>query len=162
MASSAEHGVNPVWHTGARRSELLRARAEDVDFVAKVITIREKKRARGTLTTRRVPMSGFLESILREWIAGREGKTLLFGKGEKEVIVQTAQEVFRNAVAGSKWEIIQGYHTFRHSFISACASRGVDQRFIQEWVGHMDEKTSRRYRHLAPSTQRDAINLVFD
>src|SRR5208337_2462379 len=42
-------------HTGARRSEMMRAERQDVNFAGGVITIREKKRVRGRLTTRRVP-----------------------------------------------------------------------------------------------------------
>jgi integrase len=44
-------------HTGARRSELIRMRVPDVDFVGEVVTVREKKRVRGQLTTRRVPLT---------------------------------------------------------------------------------------------------------
>jgi hypothetical protein len=39
--------------------------------------------------------------------------------------------------------------------------KGVDQRLVQEWCGHMNEATSRRYRHLWPSTQAEAIKSVF-
>ena len=148
-------------HTGARRSELLRARAEDVDFTSSVITIREKKRSRGKLTTRRVPLSGFLEEVLRNWLTSRHGRPLLFGKGETEVAVQTAQEMFRKTLDGSKWELIKGYHVFRHSMISACASKGIDQRFIDEWVGHCTEQQRKRYRHLTPSAQKSALRDVF-
>ena len=68
---------------------------------------------------------------------------------------------FNRVLAGSKWERIRGLHTLRHSFVSACASMGVDQRLLQQWCGHMDEKTSRRYMHLYPSTQQAAIDKVF-
>jgi ribosomal protein S4E len=34
-------------------------------------------------------------------------------------------------------------------------------RLVQEWAGHMNEATSKRYRHLYPSTQQEAINRVF-
>src|SRR5213083_1170681 len=63
----------PVWiypmcvmaaHTGARRSEMLRAERQDVDFEAGIITIREKKRVRGKVTTRRVPISSRLKEAL--------------------------------------------------------------------------------------------------
>ena len=57
---------------------------------------------------------------------------------------------------------IRGLHCLRHSFISACASKGVDQRLVQEWAGHMNEATSNRYRHLYPSTQQEAISRVFE
>ncbi len=40
---------------------------------------------------------------------------------------------FKRVLAGTKWEGMRGLHTLRHSFISACASKGVDQRLVQEW-----------------------------
>jgi len=148
-------------HTGMRRSELIRAQAVDVDFSSGIITVREKKRVKGQLTTRRVPLTKFIEALLREWIASRPRATFLFGKGTEMITGQAAQELFRAAVVESKWELLSGFHTLRHSFVSACAGKEIDQRLVQEWCGHMDEKTSRRYRHLWPSTQRDAIGKVF-
>jgi integrase len=68
---------------------------------------------------------------------------------------------FKRVLAGTKWEMMRGLHCLRHSFISACASKGVDQRLVQEWAGHMNEATSKRYRHLYPSTQQEAIKGVF-
>jgi integrase len=69
---------------------------------------------------------------------------------------------FKRVLIGTKWEKMRGLHTLRHSFISACASKGVDQRLVQEWAGHMNEATSKRYRHLYPSTQQEAIKGVFE
>jgi integrase len=68
---------------------------------------------------------------------------------------------FKRVLTGTKWDGMRGLHTLRHSFISACASKGVDQRLVQEWAGHMNEATSKRYRHLYPSTQQEAIKGVF-
>jgi integrase len=67
----------------------------------------------------------------------------------------------KRTLAGSKWQVVPGWHCFRHSFISACASKGVDQRLIDEWIGHGTEEQRRRYRHLYPSTQQEAISRVF-
>jgi site-specific recombinase XerD len=72
-----------------------------------------------------------------------------------------ANHHLRRTLMGSKWEILHGWHTFRHSFISACASRGVDQRLVESWAGHMSKQTSRRYAHLYPSTQQQALASVF-
>jgi site-specific recombinase XerD len=69
---------------------------------------------------------------------------------------------FKRVLWGTKWGQMRGLHTLRHSFISACASKGVDQRLVEEWAGHMNEATSRRYRHLWPSTQQEAISRVFE
>jgi integrase len=68
---------------------------------------------------------------------------------------------FRRTVNRGSWSMIPGLHCLRHSFISACASKGLDQRIIDEWVGHQTDEQRRRYRHLYPSVQQAAIKSVF-
>ena len=148
-------------HTGARRGELLRAKQEDLDRTAGVLTRGEKKRVRGTRTTRRVPLSGPRRAELTRWQADRGSRPYLFGLDEGPLAVQTAQKVFGRVLKGSKWSVLTGWHVQRHSFVSALASRGIDQRLIDEFVGHQSEAMRRRYRHLYPSTQAEAIRLVF-
>jgi integrase len=186
-------------HTGARKSELLRMGVGDVDFVACVITIQEKKRAHDRRTTRRVPLSTSLATILKGWISIHPGGSYLFsqsaemyrskkrsrttghrwkdrptatgarlvGIAQRElpgilaVTEDEAADHFKRVLAGSEWSMVRGYHTLRHSFISACASRGIDQRLIDEWVGHQSEEQRRRYRHLYPSVQAAALRSVF-
>lgn len=148
-------------YTGARRSELIRALQEDIDLKNNVLTIREKKRARGSRTTRRVPISPPLAKTLKEWLRHRRGCLYVFGAGEGPLAVQTVHKGLRRVVSKSKWSVVKGWHVLRHSFISACAAQAVDQRFIDEWVGHCSEVMRRRYRHLYPSVQAAAINRVF-
>jgi integrase len=172
----------PVWlypmcvmaaHTGARRSEIVRAERQDVDFETGVITIREKKRARGKVTTRRVAMSSRLRAALAA-LPTTNGR--LFGK----LSLQAVQKGFMRVVgkhpsaaknpktksrkqAGrrTKWSVMKGYHVLRHSFISALANKGIDQRIIDELVGHQTDAMRRRYRHMYPQTVADAIKQVF-
>jgi integrase len=187
-------------HTGARRSEIIRALVADVDFKGNTVLIREKKRARGKRTTRRVPLTPLLNGVLKDWLNEHPGGPFLFchgdvvsrskrrspttgHKGEKTrasgqkdrmaTIRQRSQPAasaltrnevhdhFKRTLASSKWDVIRGLHCLRHSFISACASKGVDQRLVQEWCGHMTAEMSRRYAHLYPSTQQEAIKRVF-
>jgi len=148
-------------HTGARRSEMIRARLEDIDLAAGVITIREKKRARGTRTTRRVSVSTMLASTLKPLLKRQAGKSYLFGEGDQPLSVQATHKAFWRALDGSKWSVIKGWHTLRHSFISACASKGLDQRILDGWVGHQTDEQRVRYRHLYPSLQEAAIRHVF-
>jgi hypothetical protein len=56
---------------------------------------------------------------------------------------------------------LRGWHALRHSFCSNCAAAGVDQRLIDAWVGHTTEGMRRRYRHLLPNQERQAIQTVF-
>jgi integrase len=72
-----------------------------------------------------------------------------------------ARHHLKHTLAGSEWEVVRGYHVLQHSFVSACASKGVDLRMLQEWCSHMSPEMQRRYMHLYPSVQADAMRSVF-
>ena len=162
-------------YTGARRAEMLRALVSDVDLDAQTVLIREKKRAKGRTTTRRIPLTPTLSQTLHEWIhdGKHPGGQHLFSQRVHVIRSKTkrtaptpitedeAHNHFKRVLRDTKWNVIRGYHVFRHSFISLCASRGIDQRLIDEWTGHCTEEQRRRYRHLFPTTQRAAIASVF-
>jgi integrase len=160
-------------YTGARRSEMLRALVTDVDLGAGTVTVREKKRVKGKRSTRTAPVTPKLAGILRAWLAARPDCPFLFCQAQRVARSRTrregptgitkdeAHDHFRRTVAGSKWEVLRGYHVLRHSFISALASEGVDQRVIDEVVGHQSEEQRKRYRHLYPGVMKEAIIRVF-
>jgi len=149
-------------HTGARRSEVVRATPSDVDLTAGVVTIREKKRDKTKYTTRRVPITAFLKVVLAEWLGGRAGGKTLFCKDDgKAITPREAHNYFQRGLRLSKWGVLKGWHVFRHSFISAMASRGIDQRVIDDLVGHSTDEQRRRYRHLYPDVKQQAVLDVF-
>jgi integrase len=148
-------------HTGMRRSELIRARVEDIDLANGVITVREKKRAKGMVSSRRVPVSKRLAAILKEYLATRHDSTYVFGYGGETLSVQTTQKAFVRVLKDSKWAVVKGWHTLRHSWVSIMASSGADQRLIDDCVGHSTEQQRRRYRHLFPQVKAKAIELAF-
>jgi integrase len=56
-------------YTGARRSEILRSRVDDLNFEGGMITIRAKKRDRSReMTFRTVLMADVLRQVLRAWL----------------------------------------------------------------------------------------------
>lgn len=150
-------------YTGARRSEILRCRVEDIDFDRSEVTIREKKKDRSKHETyRQVPMVPALIEALTDWMQIHPGGNVTFCKSaDKPFTPQMAEHYFRWAIDGSKWEVLKGWHVLRHSFISNMASHGVDQRVIMEIVGHLNEATTKRYTHLLPRTVESAMQLVF-
>jgi integrase len=111
-------------YTGARRSELLRSQLSDIDFKDKVVTIREKKRVRGKLTTRRVPLSPPLERVLKAWlkihpggphtfchdtaVIERSRKSQQRGDGPIALTGDEAAHHFRQTVKDSRWEVLKG------------------------------------------------------
>jgi len=149
-------------HTGARRSEIVRALPSDVDLANSVVMIREKKRDKTKTTTRRVPLTPFLKEILTAWMKQRAKGRTLFCKGDaKEITPREAMNYFDRALRVSKWSVLRGLHVFRHSFCAALASKGVDQRIIDELMGHSTEQQRRRYRHLFPDVTKTAMLSVF-
>lgn len=171
----------------------------DLDLAAGVVMIRERTRAHGRRTMRRVPLSTMPAAIPGDWPRAHPGGPFLFAQDEfvgqsrkrsrttghlwkdrpgserarragvKErerpgILPRTEDEArhhFKHTLAGGEWEVVREFHVLRHSFISACASKGVDQRLIDEWVGHQTDEQRRRYRHLDPSVQAEAIRSVF-
>ena len=115
-------------HTGARRSEMIRAEIDDVDFDGNTLLIREKKRTRGRLTTRRVPLLPQLRTVLKDWLGhGFEGNNLFcqfstvkhsrtIREKPTPITRDEAHDHFKRTLAGSKWEVIRGWHVLRHSF----------------------------------------------
>lgn len=154
--------------TGARRSELLRAQVRDFDLEAATMTIREKKRNRQKYTTRLVPLSAALLDVLEEWFRKHPGGKHAFCLERVDPIcvdslsVGQAQDHLQRTLADTRWERVRGWHVLRHSFASNCAAKGVDQRLINAWMGHQTEEMMKRYQHLLPDTQRQAIQSVFD
>lgn len=172
------HFIHPMFvmaaHTGARRSELLRSRRADFNFDADMITLHERKRVRGELTTRRVPMSPTLRAALLDWFSNHHpGGPLAFCHSDpvrrsrthtsrqSPVTPDQAHDHFQRTLKSSKWEKVRGWHCFRHSFISNLACEGIDQRLIDEFAGHTTEQMRRRYRHLFPDVKQAAIEKVF-
>lgn len=149
-------------YTGARRSELLRSQIEDIDLEHGHMVIREKKRLKGMRSTRSVPISPGLAKILTDWFNGHPGGRMTFCHQRQPLSRDQAHDYFVRTLAGSKWDVLRGWHVLRHSFISVCASRNVDQRMIDDWVGHQTDAMRRRYRHLFPTLQRDALTKVFE
>lgn len=145
-------------HTGARRSELIRSLRSDLD--EDTFLIRERKRVKGRQTTRRVPLSSHLKTILDDWLKIHPGGKHTFCLNGPMTPNQ-AHDHFKRTLAGSKWQVVPGWHCLRHSFCSNCALKGLDQRMIDSFVGHTTEEMSRRYRHLFPDSQKAAIELVF-
>ena len=116
-------------YTGARRSEILRSQISDIDLTADVITLREKKRVRGQLTTRRVPLLAPLKKVLKAWFKAHPGgahtfchEQLVVERSRKSSerlsgpIAVTASEAswhFRQTVCDSKWQVLKGWHCLR-------------------------------------------------
>ena len=64
----------------------MRGAGANADLENAVVTIREKKRDRRKLTTRRVPLTPFLKEVLADWMGRRAHGKTLFCKGDGKAI----------------------------------------------------------------------------
>ena len=143
----------------------------DVDLEADTIRLRERKRDKERQTMRTVPLSPLTRDVLQEWLAHHPGGSHTFCNGRFAGLDQDVEAEpmspdeatyhLRQTLEGSRWSRVRGWHVLRHSFISNCVAKGIDQRIIDTWSGHQTDEMRRRYTHLLPSTQQDAIRMVF-
>jgi integrase len=149
--------------TGARRGEMLRSEREDWDFEGGIVSLRQKKSNRAkTFTLRNVPLHPSLARIMADWFGVHpEAQWTICTANGAPIGGRMATKYFRGGLSGGKWSVLRGWHTFRHSLASNMASAGVDQRLINEILGHNTEEMERRYRHLLPSKKTQALDGLF-
>jgi site-specific recombinase XerD len=100
---------------------------------------------------------------MRDWLGSHPGgQHLLADEDGQPITIRSGrlEREFAATLAGSKFNVMPGWHTLRHSFASILASKGIDQRVINKFLGHLDEKTVERYRHLYRETGRDAVETL--
>ena len=81
----------------------------DVDLTGGVVTIREKKRDKTKLTTRRVPLTPLLKAVLADWMTRRGKGKALFCKPDGHGITQRMahRAAFLRCLRPSKWRVLK-------------------------------------------------------
>jgi integrase len=76
----------------------------------------------------------------------------------RQIDKDKANRLFWRPMRGSEWCINTkknwfkiGFHTYRHSFASNLAAAGVDQRIIDEFMGHTTEAMRQLNKRLRAS-----------
>jgi integrase len=147
--------------TGMRRSEMVVSRREHFNFNNEVVSVREKKRVKGVTSYRTIDINPFLGTVMKEWFAVHPGGPYTICQRNNEPLtVDQATDHFNRTLAGTKWEVIGGFHTLRHSFASNLAAAGVDEPTIDAWMGHQTDEQRKRYRHLFPQNRKRSIGLL--
>jgi integrase len=154
-------------YTGMRRGEVLRLRWTDIEFEQGFIVARSKKQSRQAMETRRrIDLHSELKALLLDWQQKRPtGQLVVCDPGSHvELTSRETSGRFYQPLRGTKWCLSSrrdwfkiGFHTYRHSFASNLAAHGVDQRVIDEFMGHQTEAIRKRYRHLFPTSRRLAV-----
>lgn len=154
-------------YTGMRRGEVLRAEWLHVDDEGANITAFSRKQSRSQrMTSREIELHPELQQVLRACRKKNPRGQYIVGDPDtlRPLSCDLANRWFWQPMRGTEWCVDRnrnwfkvGFHSYRHSFASNMASRGVDQRIIDNFMGHTTEAMRRRYRHLYPKDRRSAI-----
>jgi integrase len=144
-------------YTGLRRGELIALCWREVDFINNVVRVRASFSA-GRLTT---PKSGKIRSVpLAPQVAGA---LALLGQrdeftGEDDLVFPgddgchlDGSALRRRYVGALKTAGLRElrFHDLRHTFATRLIAK-ADIARVQEWMGHADIQTTRKYLHFAP------------
>ena len=142
--------INLLWQTGARISELLALKVEDIDFYAKTVRLPCLKRKKRPY--RVLPLKDGLIGELGAYIGqrGLRRDDRLF-KITRERAWQIVKETCRRA--GMDRERSHP-HTFRHSFAVYCVLNHVPILVLKDWLGHSNIASTLVYLKILSSDTR--------
>ena len=156
--------LQTLLETGARASELVQLRVEDVSLVERVITIRQGKGGK----RREVPIRRDLAQLLRLHIGARRAGPLFASRQEGSgptPHVLTRQRVGQivRAVAVAAGISKRVYpHLLRHTVATRLLALGMDITDLQRFLGHESIATTRLYAETTAATLQRRFDQLTD
>jgi integrase/recombinase XerD len=156
--------LQTLLETGARASELVQLRVEDVSLAERVITIRQGKGSK----RREVPIRRDLAQLLRLHIGARRAGPLFASRQEGSgptPHVLTRQRVGQivRAVAVSAGISKRVYpHLLRHTVATRLLALGMDITDLQRFLGHESIATTRFYAETTAATLQRRFDQLTD
>jgi integrase len=139
-------------YSGARKSEALNLKWNDIDFEKELLHIPGTKTKQ---SNRIIPLFPQIKKILQT-----------VERKNKNVFNTTANIIKKDFERLREQLKIKGIciHSLRHTFATNCFEKGVPPKIIQKWLGHSTpQMTEQVYIHVSPEHEREAVKkLDFD
>ena len=136
-----------IYSTGARVSECVNIKIDDIDSKRKQVNIQEGK----GLKQRKVPLSPVLLDVLRRYYKKEKPQAYLFEGAKKgcPISIGAVREICKKARYRTP-HIKKEYtpHTFRHCFATHHLESGTNLLLIQQYMGHSDLRNTLKYLHV--------------
>jgi site-specific recombinase XerD len=134
------------YSAGLRRSEIQNLRPSDIDLKKNLVFIRD---AKGKKDRYSVLPSGIKE-LLGKYIEKERPKIYLFegAKPGEKYSYTSMNNVLKKAARSAGIHRRVHLHMLRHSFATHLLEEGHDIRYVQEFLGHTNIKTTQRYTHI--------------
>ena len=156
--------LQTLLETGARASELVEFRIEDVSLAERVITIRRGKGCK----LREVPIRRDLAQLLRLHIGARRAGPLFASRQQRSgpapytLTRQRVGQVVRG-VAGAAGITKRVYpHLLRHTVATRLLALGMDITDLQRFLGHENITTTRLYAETTAATLQRRFDQLTD
>jgi len=144
--------VRLLLFTGARKSEILKARWEDVDLSRCLLTVPLAKSGRA----HHIPLS---DAALKTLASLPRSSPWLF-PGASISFPRTSVYAAWNRIRLRAGLQDVRLHDLRHSFASFLVNSGCTLYEVQKILGHHDPRVTTRYAHLAQDSLRRAANVL--
>jgi len=142
---------------GVRPGEARALHWEDIDWKNRTVTIRRTfsrnvyRKKTKTKNIRTIPLDSDMYNMflqIRGSCIALSGFAFIQRNGRPYKNISCLNYVWDKAVKESGIQHISLYEGTRHSVASQAGNRKVGINFIQNFLGHTDSKTTRRYTHL--------------
>ena len=139
---------------------------DDFKFADEIVVIRERKKRKDLAgSSRKVPMQPQLAQAMKDWFKVHPGGQFTIApplqmprretKSQFGILTRMeAHHHFKQTLAGSKWNVIRGFHVLRHSFGAICTRAGIPMNVIAQWMGHTTAEMMKLYQHLFPQDEQ--------
>lgn len=128
--------------SGLRVSETINLRVKDLDLENLTIHLKKAKNKKDRITI--FPKKLIID--IRNLIAGKSANDLVFESNRGGKLTTTSlQKVFHSALKKTDIKKDATFHSLRHSFATHLLENGVDIRYVQELLGHVNIRTTQIY-----------------
>lgn len=142
-------------NTGIRKSEQYRLKWQDVDLVARRISLWKTKNG----SVRHIPLNSAAEIAFRSLWETSDGVGQVFINSDGSDPLLDPRYWWDRVI--EKSGIIDfHWHDLRHTFASRCVMAGVDLRTLQQLLGHKTLQMVVRYSHLPQSHELAAVEKL--
>ena len=144
-----------LYSTGARVSELVSLKKENIDLISGIVKVKGKGRKE-----RLLPLGEPAIASIREYFDKRTDNNpfFLINKRTKTLTDRGVRLIVDKYIKKGALALKISPHTFRHSFATHLLNRGADLRSLQELLGHSSISTTQVYTHLTI----DALKKVYE
>lgn len=154
--------ISLLYSAGLRRSELINLKINDILSNQMQIKIKNSKGNKD----RYVGLSKHLIKLLREYFVIYRPKIwLIEGLKGNQYSGESILKVVKNAAINARIKRNITPHMLRHSFATHHLESGTDLRYIQEFLGHNNSKTTEIYTHVAKtdfSKFKNPLDKIYD